>query len=296
MPGGRILELQEADLQVDRPGPAGRQPDRPAPLLHLRDRLVGRDAAGARTRAPRRRDRPARLRRLREAGLAATRSKTRRTWSAQALSRLGVRDATVAGHSLGGTVATALAERSPELVERLVIVDQAPNNDDFEKRGCPSPPSSPSCRCSGPALWRVIPDSAIKDGLGAAFAPGYDVPDAFVDDFRRMTYTSYDAAVRPRTTTSATSRSTAACAGAGLPRPGDLRRRGAALPPAEGARRLRQAARLQTALDRRRRPLPERREAGPDRGLVLDFTPSGAKPRQRVQEAVQNEKPVRPRP
>ena len=32
------------------------------------------------------------------------------------------------GHSLGGTVATALAEQSPELVSALVIVDQAPDD------------------------------------------------------------------------------------------------------------------------------------------------------------------------
>jgi pimeloyl-ACP methyl ester carboxylesterase len=44
----------------------------------------------------------------------------------------------------------------------------------------------------GPALWRVTPDSAIKDGLKVAFAPGYEVPDEFVDEFNRMTYTSYD--------------------------------------------------------------------------------------------------------
>jgi pimeloyl-ACP methyl ester carboxylesterase len=45
----------------------------------------------------------------------------------------------------------------------------------------------------GEALWRVIPDSAIKDGLAIAFAPGFDVPDRFVDDFRRLTYSAYDA-------------------------------------------------------------------------------------------------------
>jgi pimeloyl-ACP methyl ester carboxylesterase len=45
---------------------------------------------------------------------------------AQALVRLGVRHATVVGHSLGGTVATALAERASALVDRLAIVDQTP--------------------------------------------------------------------------------------------------------------------------------------------------------------------------
>ena len=35
------------------------------------------------------------------------------------------------------------------------------------------------------ASGRITPDFAVKDGLGVAFAPGYDVPDAFVDDFKR---------------------------------------------------------------------------------------------------------------
>jgi pimeloyl-ACP methyl ester carboxylesterase len=42
----------------------------------------------------------------------------------------------------------------------------------------------------------VTPDFAIEEGLGAAFAPGYDVPSEFVDDFHRQTYTSYDAVAR----------------------------------------------------------------------------------------------------
>jgi pimeloyl-ACP methyl ester carboxylesterase len=45
----------------------------------------------------------------------------------------------------------------------------------------------------GEALWRVKPDSSIRDGLGKAFAPGYNVPDSFVEDVKRTTYTSYDA-------------------------------------------------------------------------------------------------------
>ena len=32
----------------------------------------------------------------------------------------------------------------------------------------------------------------VKKGLEDAFAPGYDVPDQFVDDFNRMTYSAYD--------------------------------------------------------------------------------------------------------
>ena len=108
---------------------------------------------------------------------------------AQALGRLGVRGATVVGHSTGGTVATALAAQSRDLVDRLVIIDQAPDNSfgglDLMARITYWP-------LIGEALWRLAPDSAIRDGLGQAFAPGFDVPGEFVDDVRRMTYASYD--------------------------------------------------------------------------------------------------------
>ncbi len=109
---------------------------------------------------------------------------------AAALARLGVHDATVVGHSLGATVAVALAEQAPELVDRIVIVDQAPDDEHFGE-GLPLSAQLTFMPVIGPALWRVTPDFAIRDGLGSAFAPGYDVPDAFVADFRRQTYTSY---------------------------------------------------------------------------------------------------------
>ena len=37
-------------------------------------------------------------------------------------------------------------------------------------------------------FWRVKPDFAVKKGLEVAFAPGFDVPDEFVEDVNRMTY------------------------------------------------------------------------------------------------------------
>ena len=110
---------------------------------------------------------------------------------AEALEALEVEEATVAGHSLGGTVTTALAERSPDLVDRAVIIDQAPDQS-FESEGLPFTASLTFVPVLGPALWQLTPDFAIEDGLSVAFAPGFKVPDAFVDDFKRMTYTSYD--------------------------------------------------------------------------------------------------------
>jgi pimeloyl-ACP methyl ester carboxylesterase len=109
---------------------------------------------------------------------------------AAAMRRLGVNGAEVVGHSLGGTVATALAERGPRLVRRLVLIDQAPDNSHYGP-GLPFTTSLTFLPAIGQALWRATPDFAIKQGLGSAFAPGYDVPDRFVADLRRMTYTSY---------------------------------------------------------------------------------------------------------
>jgi pimeloyl-ACP methyl ester carboxylesterase len=108
---------------------------------------------------------------------------------AEALKRLAVHRATVVGHSLGGTVATALAELPGNYVGRLVIVDQAPDERfataiDFAEELTTAP-------VIGEALWQVIPDFAVKEGLQVAFAPGFEVPAGFVDGFDQMTYTSY---------------------------------------------------------------------------------------------------------
>ncbi|GAA4905576.1 pimeloyl-ACP methyl ester carboxylesterase [Nonomuraea thailandensis] len=47
----------------------------------------------------------------------------------EALDRLGVRQAVVAGHSSGGVVATALAELRPGLVTALALVNTGPSLD-----------------------------------------------------------------------------------------------------------------------------------------------------------------------
>jgi pimeloyl-ACP methyl ester carboxylesterase len=107
---------------------------------------------------------------------------------AQALAGLGVRDAEVVGHSLGGPVSIALAERSPQLVERLVTIDSIPDNSYGDVGFIGELPFKPFI---GQTLWRIKPDFSIKDGLDVAFAPGFDVPDAFVEDVKRMTYSSY---------------------------------------------------------------------------------------------------------
>ncbi len=108
---------------------------------------------------------------------------------AQALGELGVRDAEVVGHSLGGAVAVALAQQSPQLVDRVVIVDTPPTHEAGNLGFIASLGFAPVI---GEFFARVRPDFAVKKGLEVAFAPGFEVPDEFVDDVNRMTFTAYD--------------------------------------------------------------------------------------------------------
>ena len=108
---------------------------------------------------------------------------------AAALDRLGVRRADVIGHSMGGSVVTALAEQRPALVESIVILDSPSKSGDAE---LPFTARLGFVPVLGQAIDRVVPDAMIRSGLESAFADGFDVPDRFVEDFRDMTYTSYD--------------------------------------------------------------------------------------------------------
>jgi pimeloyl-ACP methyl ester carboxylesterase len=117
---------------------------------------------------------------------------------AEALAKLEVTDATVLGNSLGGSVATGLAEESPDLVAGIVIVDQAPNDSYSE---LPVTVELMYWPIVGPALSRasdVVPDSVVLDAYEDAFAPGFNIasgfedPDQPVDDLREMTYTAFD--------------------------------------------------------------------------------------------------------
>ncbi len=110
------------------------------------------------------------------------------TLVAQALTRLGVEDAEVVGHSLGGPVAVALAERAPRLVDRLVLIDSVPDSSYGDVGLIGELPFKPLI---GQLLWRIKPDFSIREGLEVAFAPGFQMPDAFVDDVKRMTYSAY---------------------------------------------------------------------------------------------------------
>jgi pimeloyl-ACP methyl ester carboxylesterase len=191
VPGGRILHLTGADLQVLARGPAHAPPivlihcftcaidwwDGVLPRLERSHRVVAVDLLGhGGSEKP-------------TSGYSIA---NQADLVAEALGRLGVRHAEVVGHSLGGAVAVALAERSPALVDRLVIIDSRSSPQEEGDLGLLA--KLASTPVIGPALWRIKPDFAVRTGLEVAFAPGFDVPDAFVEDVKRMTYTAYDKA------------------------------------------------------------------------------------------------------
>ena len=195
--GGRIISLPGGDIQVTDTGrPPTAHPGAPIVLLHcfgcsLRwwDAMVAPLAEAHRV---------VRVDLLGHGGSAKPKSgysmENQADLVAAALDRLGVQGAVVVGHSLGGTVAVAVAERASELVDRVVVIDQAPDSSfgdlDFLAKLAMQP-------VIGEALWRVKIDSLIEKGYEQAFAPGFDQADGFSDpdqvarDNEAMTFTSY---------------------------------------------------------------------------------------------------------
>jgi pimeloyl-ACP methyl ester carboxylesterase len=186
-PGGRILDLPGGEMQVVEHGPRDAPPivlihcftcainwwDGVMPRLAAAHRVVAVDLLGhGGSEKP-------------SSGYSI---ENQADLIAAALGRLGVRDAEVVGHSLGGPVAIALAEQSPQLVNRLMTIDSIPDNSYGDVGFIGELPFKPVI---GQTLWRVKPDFSIRNGLGVAFAPGFKVPDAFVEDVKQMTYSAY---------------------------------------------------------------------------------------------------------
>jgi pimeloyl-ACP methyl ester carboxylesterase len=113
---------------------------------------------------------------------------------AAAMNELGIRQATVIGHSMGGLVATSLAEQSSELVDRVVLIATPAEPGDADLPFLAKLSRAPVI---GEAIWRVKLPGMVKSSYADAFAPGADVsemfdnPDQVVDDLGDMTYKSY---------------------------------------------------------------------------------------------------------
>lgn len=107
-----------------------------------------------------------------------------------ALARVTAEAPVIAGHSMGGLVATAAAELAPDLVSRLVIVNSPPT---VESRMAARGPAERILRMRvlGDLAWRRASDDRLRAGMRSAFAPGHEVPDLFVEDLRRAGRESY---------------------------------------------------------------------------------------------------------
>jgi pimeloyl-ACP methyl ester carboxylesterase len=191
--GGRILEVPAGAVQVLEEGPADAQPvvlihcdacslhwwDRLAPLLAENHRVIRIDLLGFGGS-----EKPSSGYSIDEQANAV----------AAALDQLRVQGAVVVGHSMGFSVATALAERASQLVDRLVNLGEGPNPDACE---LPFLARLGYVPVIGEAIWRLTPDFQVKNGYEEAFAPGFDLeegfpnPDQVLEDYDSMTYTSY---------------------------------------------------------------------------------------------------------
>ncbi|MEV0412474.1 alpha/beta fold hydrolase [Streptomyces sp. NPDC050448] len=105
-----------------------------------------------------------------------------------ALDRLGVRRATVVGHSTGGAVATSLAEQRRDLVGAIALIDSGPRLDAYI--GDSFVGNLVTTPVVGELIWRLRTDNTIRDALSTAFTRKVQIPDQIIADIRGMTYRS----------------------------------------------------------------------------------------------------------
>ncbi|GAA5017004.1 alpha/beta hydrolase [Actinopolymorpha pittospori] len=103
-----------------------------------------------------------------------------------ALDRLGVKQATVVGHSSGGAAATALAEQRPDLVTALVLINAGPSLDAF---------LAPQAGAIEPSRWPPS-DEQLRQFASTGFTADYQIPQELVDELRALDYHAFTAAMQ----------------------------------------------------------------------------------------------------
>jgi pimeloyl-ACP methyl ester carboxylesterase len=154
-------------------GSSGRSMERVAPLLAARFRVLIPDLPG-----------------FGDTGGAHTTIEGMARAVLEALDEDGVGEFAAAGHSMGGLVATALAELAPDRVTRLVLVN-APAS--YESRTAARGRTERILRLPviGDLAWRSLSGERLRATMRSAFAPGHDVPDVFVEDIQRTTRAAF---------------------------------------------------------------------------------------------------------
>lgn len=185
--GGHVLELDGPDLNVREYGPPGERAvvllhgysasiewwEEVAPLLADGRRVIAVDLVGhGGSEAPR------------EA--APYRPEGQAEAVREALDALGVRRAVLVGHSMGGAVAAALADRYPDVVERVAVSD-TPGAADLV--AMPLLGKMVCWPVIGPTLdrFRTV-DAITESSLQTGFDAEYPVPAFAHRSLERLTY------------------------------------------------------------------------------------------------------------
>jgi pimeloyl-ACP methyl ester carboxylesterase len=187
--GGRILELAAGDVHVREDGPRDAPPlvllhgfgtsvrwwDDVVPALARDVRVVRIDLLGhGGSEKPR----------------EGYRMEDQADLVAQVLDALGIRRAAVAGHSMGGAVGTALAQRHRERLFRLMLIGTNPDDEEDDIGLLAQASFWPVV---GHANDRLIDDRLVRWTLEFGFAAEFDVPDRLVRDiFERTTWSAYN--------------------------------------------------------------------------------------------------------
>ncbi|MCP2339446.1 pimeloyl-ACP methyl ester carboxylesterase [Actinomadura rupiterrae] len=101
------------------------------------------------------------------------------------LDRIGVRNATVIGHSFGGFVGTALAEQRPDLVSAIALIGTPARSSWFTGDGLSH--LLLSTPLVGRLLWRLRTEGLVRAGLRREFR-GQELPEPIVADMLGVTY------------------------------------------------------------------------------------------------------------
>ena len=110
------------------------------------------------------------------------------------LDESGLDHVTVAGHSSGGYIATALADQRPDLVRSLALISSGPSPDAIRPQAAflrvlMAPPV-------GPLLWSRRSDATIRRAMSAVCNLPVDIPDDLVADVRGIGYRTFRTVLR----------------------------------------------------------------------------------------------------
>ncbi len=105
---------------------------------------------------------------------------------AEALAQLGVARAAVVGHSVGGLVATALAEQRPGLVSALALIGTGPTEASYRDQGLLN--DALRVPVLGQLLWRLRTDATVRKGMDSGFTRAVEIPAELIADARAITY------------------------------------------------------------------------------------------------------------